>query len=438
MARNNYNDVFVSALGSLKAEGRYRTFANLARSPGALPTALWHSPGETRSKSVTVWCSNDYLCMGMHPDVIEASVEAARTFGAGAGGTRNISGTHQKVIELEHELASLHGKEAALVFTSGWISNFAAISTIAALLPNCLILSDADNHNSMIEGVRRSGCEKSIWDHSDLDHLEQLLAAEPRERAKLIVFESLYSMSGSIAPIGEIVSLAERYGAMTYIDEVHAVGLYGAQGGGISERDGLAGRIDVIEGTLAKGFGSLGGYIAASAAIVDAIRSHVPSFIFTSTIPPSVAASATAAIRHLRRSSAERDGQQKAARKVKQALQDARLPVMDNPSHIVPVLVGDAQKCTAVSKLLIDKHAIYVQPINYPTVKKGTERLRLTPTPAHSDAHIQLLVAALTDVWKALDLPFDDRAGTTSDRRHQTHAAQAPKDKADLRSILAG
>ncbi|WP_316195228.1 MULTISPECIES: 5-aminolevulinate synthase [unclassified Bradyrhizobium] len=434
----NYSGAFVDALETLKAEGRYRTFVNLARSPSAPPTALWRPLGGARSKSVTVWCSNDYLCMSMHPDVIGASVEAARVFGTGAGGTRNISGTHQKVIELEHELASLHGKEAALVFTSGWISNFAAISTIATLLPNCLILSDADNHNSMIEGVRRSGCEKKIWNHNDLGHLEQLLAAEPRERAKLIVFESLYSMSGSIAPLGQIVGLAERYGAMTYIDEVHAVGLYGAQGGGISERDGLADRIDVIEGTLAKGFGSLGGYIAASAAIVDAIRSYAPSFIFTSTIPPSVAASATAAIRHLRQSSDERDAQQRTARKVKQALQDARLPVMDNPSHIVPVLVGDAQKCTAASKMLMDKHAIYVQPINYPTVNKGTERLRLTPTPAHDDMHIQLLAAALTDVWTALDLPFDDLASPSSDRHHRTHAAQTVRDKADLQSILAG
>ncbi len=312
------------------------------------------------------------------------------------------------MLQLEAELADLHGKPAALVFTSGWISNLAGISTIASLLPNCLILSDALNHNSMIEGVRRSGCEKKVWRHNDVAHLEQLLAAEPIERAKLIVFESLYSMDGDIAPIAEIVALAEKYRAMTYIDEVHAVGLYGPHGGGLSEREGLADRIDVIEGTLAKGFGSLGGYIAASAAVVDAVRSYAPSFIFTSTLPPSVAASAAAAVRRLKRSNAERERHQHMARLVKHALRAAGLPVMDNPSHIVPVFVGDAQKCREASKLLLERHAIYIQPINYPTVAKGTERLRITPTPAHSEAQVADLVESLVDVWKALGLRFEE------------------------------
>ena len=335
---------------------------------------------------MTVWCSNDYLSMGGHPDVIEASVKAVCAHGAGAGGTRNISGTHNPIVELEAELADLHGKPAALVFTSGWISNLASISTIAGLLPNCLILSDALNHNSMIEGVRRSGCEKRVWRHNDVAHLEELLAAEPRDRAKLIVFESLYSMDGDIAPIAEIVALAEKYNALTYLDEVHAVGLYGPRGGGLSEREGLAARIDIIEGTLAKGFGSLGGYIAASEAIVDAVRSFAPQFIFTSTLPPSVAASAAAAVKHLKRSTAERERHQHMAKLVKHALRAAGLPVMDNPSHIVPVLVGDARQCRAASELLLERHAIYIQPINYPTVARGTERLRVTPTPAHSES----------------------------------------------------
>jgi 5-aminolevulinate synthase len=346
--------------------------------------------------------------MGGHPDVIEASVKAVCAHGAGAGGTRNISGTHNPIVELEAELADLHGKPAALVFTSGWVSNLAAISTIAGLLPNCLILSDALNHNSMIEGVRRSGCEKQVWRHNDVAHLEELLAAEPRDRAKMIVFESLYSMDGDIAPIAEIVALAEKYNALTYIDEVHAVGLYGPRGGGLSEREGLAGRIDIIEGTLAKGFGSLGGYIAASEAIVDAVRSFAPQFIFTSTLPPSVAASAAAAVKHLKRSNAERERHQHMAKLVKHALRAAGLPVMDNPSHIVPVLVGDARQCRAASELLLERHAIYIQPINYPTVARGTERLRVTPTPAHSEAQVADLVEALVDVWKTLGLKFEE------------------------------
>ena len=405
----DYQRSFEDAISRLRAEGRYRTFANLERDARRFPMARWRPEGEEDSpREVTVWCSNDYLGMGGHPEVIEASVSAARAHGAGAGGTRNISGTHNPIVELEAELADLHGKRAALAFTSGWISNLAAISTIAGLLPNCLILSDALNHNSMIEGVKRSGCEKKLWRHNDVAHLEELLAAEPVDRAKLIVFESLYSMDGDFAPIGDVVALAKRYNALTYIDEVHAVGLYGPRGGGLSEREGLASRIDVIEGTLAKGFGSLGGYIAANEAIVDAVRSYAPSFIFTSTLPPSVAASAAAAVRHLKRSNVERERHQLMAKLVKHALGAAGLPVMDNPSHIVPVFVGDARKCRAASEMLLERHLIYIQPINYPTVAKGTERLRVTPTPAHSEAQIAGLVEALVDVWKTLGLAFEE------------------------------
>jgi 5-aminolevulinate synthase len=405
----DYQRSFEDATARLKAEGRYRIFANLERDARRFPMAQWRPAGaENDPREVTVWCSNDYLGMGGHPDVIEASVRAARAYGAGAGGTRNISGTHNPIVELEAELADLHRKKAALAFTSGWISNLAAISTIAGLLPNCLILSDALNHNSMIEGVKRSGCEKRVFRHNDVGDLEALLAPEPIDRAKLIVFESLYSMDGDIAPIAAIVALAEKYNALTYIDEVHAVGLYGPRGGGLSEREGVAGRIDVIEGTLAKGFGSLGGYIAASEAIIDAVRSFAPSFIFTSTLPPSVAASAAAAVRHLKRSTVERERHQQMAKLVKHALRAAGLPVMDNPSHIVPVFVGDARKCRAASEMLLERHAIYIQPINYPTVAKGTERLRVTPTPAHSEAQVAELVEALVDVWKTLGLSFEE------------------------------
>jgi 5-aminolevulinate synthase len=405
----DYQRSFEDAISRLRAEERYRIFADLERDARRFPMALWRPPGEEdRPREVTVWCSNDYLGMGGHPEVIEASVSAARANGAGAGGTRNISGTHHPIVRLEAELADLHGKEAALVFTSGWISNLAGISTIASLLPNCVILSDALNHNSMIEGVRRSGCEKKLWRHNDVAHLEELLAAQPIDRAKLVVFESLYSMDGDIAPIAEIVELAERYRALTYIDEVHAVGLYGSRGGGVSEREGLAVRIDVVEGTLAKGFGSLGGYIAASAAIIDAVRSYAPSFIFTSTLPPSVAASAAAAVRHLKTSNVERERHQHMAKLAKHALRAAGLPVMENQSHIVPIFVGDARKCRAASELLLKRHAIYIQPINYPTVAKGTERLRITPTPAHSETQVADLVEALVDVWKAVGLPFEE------------------------------
>jgi 5-aminolevulinate synthase len=355
---------------------------------------------------VTIWCSNDYLGMGRHPDVIAAMRDTAAKVGVGAGGTRNISGTNHAVVELEAELVDLHGKEGALVFTPGWISNLAAISTIADLLPNCLILSDALNHNSMIEGIRRSSAERKIFRHNDLAHLEELLKQAGRERPKLIVFESLYSMDGDIAPIAAIADLAERYNGMTYMDEVHAVGLYGPRGGGIGDRDGVMDRIDVIEGTLAKGFGTLGGYIAANSSIIDAVRSYASAFIFPTALPPAVAAAAHAAVRHLKTSQAERELHQRQARTTKHALTAAGLPVLDNPSHIVPVMVRDAELCKAASDLLLERHGIYIQPINYPTVARGTERLRITPSPMHSDAHIAELVDALVDVWETLRIPF--------------------------------
>jgi 5-aminolevulinate synthase len=402
---NTYLFHFDAAIDQLKSERRYRVFADLERDAGAYPSAKWHHDG--RAGEVTIWCSNDYLGMGRHPQVIAAMRDTAAKVGVGAGGTRNISGTNHAVVELEAELADLHGKEAALVFTSGWISNLAAISTIADLLPNCLILSDALNHNSMIEGIRRSCAERKIFRHNDLAHLEELLKEAGHGRAKLIVFESLYSMDGDIAPIAQIADLAERYGAMTHMDEVHAVGLYGPRGGGIADRDGVMDRIDVIEGTLAKGFGTLGGYIAANSAIIDAVRSYAPAFIFTTALPPAVAAAAHAAVRHLKHSPSERELHQRQARTTKHALTAAGLPVLDNPSHIVPVMVRDAELCKKASDLLLERHGIYIQPINYPTVARGTERLRITPSPMHSDAHIAELIDALVDVWKTLKLPFE-------------------------------
>jgi len=404
-----YREFFNTAIGKLKSERRYRVFADLERAASGYPSAKWHREG--RAGEVTIWCSNDYLGMGRHPDVIAAMRDMAAKTGVGAGGTRNISGTNHAVVELEAELADLHGKEGALVFTSGWISNLASISTIADLLPNCLILSDALNHNSMIEGIKRSSAERRIFRHNDLAHLEELLREAGEERTKLIVFESLYSMDGDIAPIAAIADLAERYNAMTYMDEVHAVGLYGPRGGGIAERDGVMHRIDVIEGTLAKGFGTLGGYIAANSAIVDAVRSYAPAFIFTTALPPAVAAAAHAAVRHLKSSQVERELHQRQARTTKHALSVAGLPVLDNPSHIVPVMVRDAELCKAASDLLLERHAIYIQPINYPTVARGTERLRITPSPLHSDAHIAELVEALVDVWRTLKLPFESAPG---------------------------
>lgn len=405
----NYQRFFEEAVDQVHAEKRYRVFADLERIVGRFPRAIWRS-GE-QAREITVWCSNDYLGMGQHPDVIAAMQKAAGAMGSGAGGTRNISGTNHPLVELERELADLHDKEAALVFTSGFVSNEAGISTIARLLPDCLIFSDELNHASMIEGVKRSGAEKKIFRHNDVAHLERLLATAPRERAKLIVFESVYSMDGDIAPIKAIADLAERYNAMTYIDEVHAVGMYGSRGGGITDRDRLASRIDVIEGTLAKGFGTLGGYITGTRSVIDAVRSYAPGFIFTTALPPAIAAAATASIRHLKASQIEREEHQRQAQATKDRLNAAGLPVMPSQTHIVPLLVGDPELCKRASDHLLEKHGLYIQPINYPTVPRGTERLRITPTPFHSDALIEDLTAALRETWEELGIPF------ASDRR---------------------
>jgi 5-aminolevulinate synthase len=404
----DYNAFFANALARLRDERRYRVFADLERMAGRFPHAIWHSPEGPRQ--VVIWCSNDYLGMGQHPKVIGAMVETATRLGAGAGGTRNIAGTNHPLVELERELAELHHKDGALVFTSGYISNQTGIATIARLMPNCVILSDALNHNSMIEGVRQSGAEKRIWRHNDVGHLEELLKATGPGRPKLIVFESLYSMDGDVAPIHRICDLAQRYGAMTYADEVHAVGMYGPRGGGITDRDGATERVDVIEGTLAKAFGCLGGYIAGRANLIDAVRSYAPGFIFTTALPPAICAAATAAIRHLKTSQWERERHQERVGRVKAVLNSAGLPVMPSPTHIVPVLVGDPEQCKAASDLLLAEHGVYIQPINYPTVPRGLERLRITPSPLHDDALIDALAEALVDVWQRLDLPLNARA----------------------------
>jgi len=403
----NYESFFADAIERLRDERRYRVFADLERIAGRFPHAIWHSPQGARD--VVIWCSNDYLGMGQHPKVIGAMVETAARMGTGAGGTRNISGTNHPLVELERELADLHGKEAALVFTSGYVSNETGIATIARLMPNSIIFSDAFNHNSMIEGVRRSGTEKKIWRHNDLAHLEELLAAQPLDRPKLIVVESVYSMGDGVAPIAHICDLAERYRAMTYVDEVHAVGMYGPAGAGVCARDGASHRVDVIEGTLAKAFGCLGGYIAGSINLIDAVRSYAPGFIFTTALPPAVCAAVTAAIRHLRSSQWERDRHQDRVARTKAVLEAAGIPAMASGTHIVPVIVGDSEKCKEASDLLLAEHAIYIQPINYPTVPRGTERLRITPTPYHDDAQIDRLAEALVDVWERLGLRLADR-----------------------------
>ena len=403
----DYQACFAQALTDLRDERRYRVFADLERHAGRFPHAKWHSPDGARD--VVIWCSNDYLGMGQHPKVVGAMIETATRMGTGAGGTRNIAGTNHPLVELERELADLHGKEAALVFTSGYVSNETGIATLAKLIPNCLILSDALNHNSMIEGVRQSRCEKQIFRHNDTAHLESLLRAAG-ERPKLIVFESLYSMDGDVAPTRAICELAGRYGAMTYIDEVHAVGMYGPRGAGIAARDGTMERIDVIEGTLAKAFGGLGGYISGSERLIDAVRSYAPGFIFTTALPPAVCAAATAAIRHLKASDWERERQQDRAGRTKAVLAAAGLPILQNDTHIVPVFVGDPELCKQASDLLLERHAIYVQPINYPTVAKGSERLRITPSPHHDDALIDELAEAMVDVWEELGLALNRRA----------------------------
>lgn len=412
----DYRGIFEDAVDALRQEKRYRVFADLERIAGRFPTAVYRDASDN-AREITIWCSNDYLGMGQHPVTIAAMQETAGKLGVGAGGTRNISGTNRPLVELERSLADLHRKESALVFTSGFVSNEAGISTIARLMPDCVIFSDQLNHASMIQGVRQSGMEKKIFRHNDVGHLRELLASVDRKRPKLIAFESVYSMDGDVAPIKEICDLADEFGALTYIDEVHAVGMYGPRGGGIAERDGLMDRIDIIEGTLAKGFGVMGGYIAANRAIVDAVRSYAPEFIFTTALPPALCAAARASIEHLKTSSVERDGHRRQAELAKLILGDAGLPVMPTNTHIVPLIVGDARLCKAASDMLLEKHNIYVQPINYPTVPKGTERLRITPTPLHTDEMIIALRHALVSVWASLELPRERPAAKiTSDK----------------------
>ncbi|WP_299773823.1 5-aminolevulinate synthase [uncultured Tateyamaria sp.] len=391
----NYTDFFRSELDALRDSGNYRDFAELERHRGAFPAATCHNgPGE-----VTIWCSNDYLSMGQHPVVLDAMHEALDRTGAGAGGTRNISGTTHDHVLLEAELADLHEKEAALLFTSGYVSNWAALGTLASRIPGCIVLSDELNHASMIEGIRHSRARKVIWKHNDVADLEAKLAALPANAPKLIAFESVYSMDGDIAPIAEICDLADRYNAMTYLDEVHAVGLYGPRGGGVAEREGLMDRLTVIEGTLGKAFGIMGGYIAASAELCDFVRSFASGFIFTTALPPAVAAGAVASIRHLKQSTTERAAQQARVAQVRARLDKIGLPHIDNLSHIIPVMVGDPVKCKFISDTLLRDHGIYIQPINYPTVPAGTERLRITPSPVHSEADVERLVAALEELW---------------------------------------
>ena len=395
----DYAKTLRGALDTIRAEGRYRIFADLKRQRGEFPSARQFTDvGDVRP--ITVWCSNDYLGMGQHPNVLAAMHEAIDTVGAGSGGTRNISGTCHYHVELEREIADLHGKQSALLFTSAYVANDATLSTLQKLIPGLIIFSDEKNHASMIEGIRRGGTAKEIWRHNDVADLEARLSKYPLNMPKLIAFESVYSMDGHISPIGAICDLAKKYNALTYLDEVHAVGLYGPRGGGIAEREGVMDQVDIINGTLAKGFGVMGGYIAASSDTCDAIRSFAPGFIFTTSLAPAVAAGALASIRHLKSSNAERDKHQERAATLKLRLLDANLPVMDNPSHIVPVMVGDPVHCKAVTDTLLDHYGIYVQPINYPTVPKGTERIRLTPGPVHTDEQMDFLVNALTELWE--------------------------------------
>ena len=399
----DYQRIFAEAIERLHAEGRYRVFIEILRNKGSFPNARCFA-GHNGPKPITVWCSNDYLAMGQHPAVIAAMEEALHDVGAGSGGTRNISGNSHYHVELEAELADLHGKEAALLFTSGYISNEATLSTIGKILPGCIIFSDSLNHASMIAGIRSSGCEKQVFRHNDLAHLEELLAAADPAAPKLIAFESVYSMDGDVAPIAEICDLADKYSALTYLDEVHAVGMYGPRGGGISERDRVAGRVTIIEGTLGKAFGVMGGYISADRDVIDVVRSYAPGFIFTTSLSPVLVAGALASVRHLKASTAEREAQQLRAAQLKTIFAEARLPVMPSTTHIVPLLVGDPVTAKRISDILLAEYGIYVQPINYPTVPRGTERLRFTPGPAHSEAMMRDLARALVEIWDRLEM----------------------------------
>jgi len=399
----DYGHYFAVAIDRLKAEDRYRVFIDILRNKGAFPSARCYV-GDNDPTPITVWCSNDYLGMGQHPKVIAAMEEALHDVGAGAGGTRNIGGNTHYHVDLERELADLHGKDGALLFTSGYVSNEATLATLAKTLPGCVIFSDESNHASMIAGIRSSGCEKKVFRHNDMDHLQELLAATDPAPPKLIAFESVYSMDGDIAPIHEICDLAEKYHALTYIDEVHAVGMYGPRGGGIADRDNAAHRIDIIEGTLGKAFGVMGGYIAADTRIIDVIRSYAPSFIFTTALSPVLVAGVLASVRHLKSSGVEREGQQVAATRLKQMFRDSGLPVMNSTTHIVPLMVGDPAKTKKISDILLAEYGAYVQPINFPTVPRGTERLRFTPGPGHTEEMMRNLTEALVKTWERLEL----------------------------------
>ncbi|MES1150900.1 MAG: 5-aminolevulinate synthase [Dongia sp.] len=402
----NFDQFFREKIGELKAEGRYRVFADLERIQGRFPKALYRAAPGDAPREVTVWCSNDYLGLGQQPEIAAAMHAAIDRSGAGAGGTRNISGTSHELVMLERELAAFHGKEAGLVFTSGYISNEAALGTLARHMPNAAVFSDALNHASMIAGIRNSRCDYKIFRHNDAAHLRELLAAADRDRPKIVAFESVYSMDGDIAPLKELLDVCEEFGALTYLDEVHAVGLYGPTGAGIAEREGLADRFHVIEGTLGKAFGLIGGYITGAAPLVDFVRSHAAGFIFTTALPPAIAAGARASLRVVRGAGALRLRHHAISADLKARLAAAHLPVMPSESHIVPVKIGEAALCRTAASMLLERHAIYVQPINYPTVPKGTERLRLSPTPLHDEAAVAELVAALGDVWRKLSLPI--------------------------------